>query len=669
MLSPLEMRKVNIFVLGREEERVARALGAMGIVHLRSSVEESGGVLSPKDLEGELSNYQSLLERIERLQEALGLQVRANGALWQRELPAMGEVEQLVEALEGKTSERREELAKVREALDETRDLVEWLQPYKEMESSLKQLEDSDFLAVTAGKATAAELDLLRANAPRGVMIVPLGPEPAPGRPRTALIICGRRRRFAVQTVLGEHEFEQTDIPAWDERTPADVYAETLGKASALGERARALEQALQDVGEACEETLGLARTAVLMQSELCRARRYFGATWATTLISGWVPATKTRQLHERLRELTGGRCVVRVSAPTDEEIERDQVPTEVKHSPLLAPFERLVQGFDVPSYAEIEPTLLFAISFLLMFGLMFGDLGHGLCLVVVGLLVKRRAARAPVRDIGHVILIAGVASALFGTFFQGSFFGKSLLKWGFPLSLGLEPMRFEGGDAGGQVTRYMLLAVGVGVALISLGAVLNIINRLRRGDVAEGLLGRFGVVGVMFYWGGLAWMIKLLLAGSGRSDPWIVLPAIALPLLILMAHRPVRALLGRGKGEEGDLMMGLFHGLIEGMETVMVYLANTFSFLRVAAFALSHAALCFTIFVLIGLVNALPGGIIWSAIVFAIGTAVLIALEGLIVTIQILRLEYYEFFTKFFHGQGVRYDPFRWKLEDRLES
>lgn len=115
--------------------------------------------------------------------------------------------------------------------------------------------------------------------------------------------------------------------------------------------------------------------------------------------------------------------------------------------------------------------------------------------------------------------------------------------------------------------------------------------------------------------------------------------------------------------------MMGLFHGLIEGMETVMVYLANTFSFLRVAAFALSHAALCFTIFVLIGLVNALPGGIIWSAIVFAIGTAVLIALEGLIVTIQILRLEYYEFFTKFFHGQGVRYDPFRWKLEDRLES
>jgi len=105
---------------------------------------------------------------------------------------------------------------------------------------------------------------------------------------------------------------------------------------------------------------------------------------------------------------------------------------------------------------------------------------------------------------------------------------------------------------------------------------------------------------------------------------------------------------------------MGLFQGLIEAMEAVMVYLANTFSFLRVAAFALSHAALCFTIFVLERLVNDLPGGPVWSAAIFLLGTAIIIGLEGLIVTIQILRLEYYEFFTKFFRGEGVRYEPFR---------
>jgi V/A-type H+-transporting ATPase subunit I len=114
---------------------------------------------------------------------------------------------------------------------------------------------------------------------------------------------------------------------------------------------------------------------------------------------------------------------------------------------------------------------------------------------------------------------------------------------------------------------------------------------------------------------------------------------------------------------------MGFFQGLIEAMEAMMTYLANTFSFLRVAAFALSHAALCFTIFVLERLVNQLPGGLLWSVVVFALGTAVVIALEGLIVAIQILRLEYYEFFSKFFHGEGTRYDPFRLDLDGRSES
>jgi V/A-type H+-transporting ATPase subunit I len=87
---------------------------------------------------------------------------------------------------------------------------------------------------------------------------------------------------------------------------------------------------------------------------------------------------------------------------------------------------------------------------------------------------------------------------------------------------------------------------------------------------------------------------------------------------------------------------------------------ANTFSFLRVAAFALSHAALSYIVFVLQDIVSGLPGAFLWSPIVFVIGTAVILALEGLIVTIQILRLEYYEFFTKFFRAEGTRYEPFR---------
>jgi V/A-type H+-transporting ATPase subunit I len=466
-----------------------------------------------------------------------------------------------------------------------------------------------------------------------------------------------------METVLDEHGFEERPIPAWEEKTPAAVYREAAERSRALAERAAGLRAALRDVGEPLAEELRRASEALSVQLRIYEAERNFGTTWAATLISGWVPAERADEVSRVVMEVSGGRAVVEIAEPEADEIQQGRVPSYAPHSGLLVPFQRLAQGYGVPSYTDVEPTLLFAVTFLLMFGIIFGDLGHGLCLLAIGLLTRRWARTAGARDIGFVIAASGVAGALSGVFFQGSFFGKSLADLGFPLTLGFEPIRFEGEGAGAgeHVVRYMLLAVGLGVVLITLGAALNIISRLRRKDLEGGLLGRFGLVGVIFYWGVLAFAVKLAVAGAGAADTWLVLILIVLPLAVLVLHRPVHALLTRGKSLEGEgPVMGLFQGLIEGLETVMVYVANTFSFLRVAAFALSHAALCFTIFVLYRLVNGLPGGPVWSAAVFILGTAVIIGLEGLIVVIQIMRLEYYEFFSKFFQGGGTLYEPFR---------
>ena len=264
-------------------------------------------------------------------------------------------------------------------------------------------------------------------------------------------------------------------------------------------------------------------------------------------------------------------------------------------------------------------------------------------------------------RDAGRVMVSAGAASALFGTFFQGAFFGKSLAGMSFPQTLSFEPMRFDGGDATHHVVRYLLLAMGFGIVLISIGTILNVINRLRQGDYRAGLLSRFGVVGIVFYWGMLALGLKVVVAGAGRADPWMAALLVVLPLAVMVLHEPLHLLLIHDEPITAEgLVMGLFQGLVEALEAVMSYLANTLSFLRMAAFALSHAAFCFTIFVLQGMVGGLPGGPIWSAFVFIFGTALIIGLEGLIVTIQIMRLEYYEFFGKFFRGEGIAYKPFR---------
>jgi V/A-type H+-transporting ATPase subunit I len=190
---------------------------------------------------------------------------------------------------------------------------------------------------------------------------------------------------------------------------------------------------------------------------------------------------------------------------------------------------------------------------------------------------------------------------------------------------------------------------------------ILNIITRLRSGDYEGGLLGRFGLVGVLFYWGSLGMAVKLAVAGGKPADWWLFAVLVVLPLVVLALHEPIYALLTRrAKLWHESALMGLFGGVLEALEAVMTYLANTFSFLRVAAFALSHVALCFTVFVLQGQVERIPAGKVWSALVFVVGTAVILGLEGLIVAIQIFRLEYYEFFTKFFSGEGKAFRPFR---------
>ncbi len=669
MLEPKDMRKVRIFVLARDEERVIRELGSLDVLHLRSSVEESGGELEPERLDQELEKCRDLLDRLEDLFDELGLEAPEEPPAGP--LPTLQTADEITSSVEEITGEKREQLASVREGIRESEALVEELEPYSDMRASLGPLQDSEMLSVKAAKGDGVDLVELRAELPPGSLVVTLDSE-GQGKPGTVLVISTRRRRFAVETALEETGLEEVELPTWGERSPADVYEDASDSLRKLRRKKDTLVSDLRSVGEQNVEALRRAWSGVRQQRAFCRARQKFGTTWATVVITGWVPAERAEELHQSLREATDGRCVVETSEPSEEEIEGNLVPTRVEHGVFFAPFARLVRGYGVPSYSEIEPTVMFAATFLLIFGLIFGDLGHGLVLMGAGWLMARFAGRDAVRDIGKVMAFCGVSSALWGTFFQGSFFGQSLRALGFPLTLGFEPMRFEGAGAGAgeHVMRYLLLAALLGVVLISLGAIMNVVNRLRRRDIEGALMGRFGVVGLVLYWGGLAWVIKLVVAGGGPTDLWLAGGLIGVPLLLLVVHRPLLSLLGaEGSDAEEGPVAGLFRGLIEAGETVMVYLANTFSFLRVAAFALSHAALCFTIFVLERLVQGLPGGPVWAALVFVLGTGLIIALEGLIVAIQILRLEYYEFFTKFFRGEGVQYEPFGLRTQGGAED
>jgi len=666
MLRAQPMRKARICILERDVDRVTRALGRLGVVHLSSCTEESGGQLRAQQGDEDISRCRDLAGRLERLMELTAVSPAEEPPARAAHAASLGALEGLVAALEKGLGPRIAELENLEQALGETQEIVDELAPYKDMRAPISRLAESSLLEIKLGRVPAGELPALRAGLPPGVVALQLGSaeERAVSEQDTAhlLVVASRRRRFAMETVLNAHHFAPGELPAYEEQTPAAVHAEATARHGRLAQRAEALRAELARAGADRREQMQRAAAELEVQRKVLEAEQSFGTTWATAVITGWVPSERSGDLERVVLRAAGGQAVVELSDPDDEDVAGGRVPTAGSVHPLVAPFQRLVGGYGTATYTEIEPTVMFAISFLAMFGLIFGDLGHGLCLLAVGLLIRRRSSAAVLRDAGFIIAACGLASVLSGTFLQGSFFGKSLKELGFPLTLGFEPIRFDGAGAGakGHVVRYLILALVLGLVLINLGVMLNIVNRLRRKDYAGGLLSRFGVVGIVFYWGALGVALRAIATG-GLKNGWAAAGVVGLPLLVLVFHDPLQGLLARRRPlwREG-LAMGLFEGLIEALETVMVYLSNTFSFLRVAAFALSHAALCYTVFVLEGLVRDLPAGPAWSATVFVLGTALIIGMEGLIVAIQILRLEYYEFFTKFFEAEGVRYRPFR---------
>ncbi len=339
-------------------------------------------------------------------------------------------------------------------------------------------------------------------------------------------------------------------------------------------------------------------------------------------LIGGWVPKCDLPRVRERLAERLGKRFVLTVRDPLPEE--RIQVPSVVRHSWFLRPIVQLVKTYGVPRYGEIDPTLLFAITYIAMYGMMFGDVGHGLVIALGGVALRHR-----LRQFTRFVVAIGMSSMFFGVAY-GSVFGyEELLHplWMSPLS---------------DPARMLTLALYWGVGFIVLVTALNIRNRLADGDRVMALIDRNGLAGLLFYLG-------MLFAGfryaAGGDVGWPEAVAVLVPYAAIIGR-----LWHENKVSLGERILIV---VIEGFETIVKYISNTLSFLRVAAFSLNHVALAIAVFTLASMLDTAGH---WLTVVF--GNIFIIGFEGAIVAIQVLRLEYYEGFSRFFSGDGREFRP-----------
>lgn len=353
--------------------------------------------------------------------------------------------------------------------------------------------------------------------------------------------------------------------------------------------------------------------------------------------LAGWIPTSKKSKFEDRLKPIID-RTILYYKDP-DEVGKRFIPPTQLKNSPIIRPFEAMVTLYGTPSYKELDPTSFVALSYMLLFGIMFGDVGQGLLFFIAGLFVSKKMLRP---NLGGVLSRLGFSSIVFGVLY-GSVFGFE----GVIPALLVRPMD--------NINLILISAIVLGVVLLTVAFIYSLLNALKHKDVEEGLLGKNGVAGLLFFWTLL--IVGLLYIQNGQLP--IPLPVIILILGALLALMVVKQPLANWLMKKRPLYNEpVADYYIEGgfgiLETLLSMLSNTISFVRVGAFALNHVGLFIAFQTMSKMMNNRAG----SILILIIGNLIIIGLEGLIVFIQGLRLEYYELFSKFYDGSGIPYHP-----------
>ncbi len=360
-----------------------------------------------------------------------------------------------------------------------------------------------------------------------------------------------------------------------------------------------------------------------------------------TYMIQGWAPCSHLMELRERVHHVSS-EALIEVRAPSREEM--PYIPASLANPPLLDSFQSLVTNYGYPAYNELDPTPVLALTFPLVFGLMFGDVGHGLLLILAGVLLASGQVRAlrNFQGMGVVVAACGLSATLFGFLF-GSLFGfEDVLP-----ALWLHPLE--------EISQVLLAAVGAGVIILSIGMLYNMANAVRNEAWSRLLFDHNGVIGLVFYWALLGWVLTSF--GVLPLPPLLFLILSALSGLGLAFSGVLARLIDGDRPllEEG-LGTYLMQAFFELFETLIGLLSNTLSYVRMGAFAVAHGALSMVVFIMAEMISPQRGLGYWITVI--LGNLFVIGFEGMIVGIQTLRLEYYEFFSKFFSGNGVQFSP-----------
>lgn len=449
-----------------------------------------------------------------------------------------------------------------------------------------------------------------------------------------------------IDAIYASLHFERFFLPDEYEGTPDEATHVLEANLSGICEKIREAEKQIADTLNSRKEDLAAAYQRLDTYSTNFDVRKLAACTKEEEhtfyILCGWMSESDAKAFRKELEAEEETFCFVE----DNHENIISKPPTKLKNPGLFKPFEMFIKMYGLPAYDEIDPTIILGITYSFLFGFMFGDAGQGLCLMVGGYLLYR----AKKMNLAAIISCCGFFSTIFGFLF-GSVFGFENI---------LEPIWLHPKEAMtqlpfiGNLNTVFVVAVAMGMGIVLMTMVLNVINSLRTHDTEKACFDTNGIAGIVFY-GALTVTVFLYMSGHALPATVVLVIMFLIPLAVIFFKEPLTALVEK-KAEVMPKEKGMFfvQGFFELFEVCLSYFSNTLSFVRVGAFAVSHAAMMEVVLMLAGAEAGSPN---WLVIIF--GNLFVCGMEGLIVGIQVLRLEYYELFSRFYKGTGRAFKPY----------
>lgn len=659
-----KMEMINMVGRMDQVDHVARQLILSSSVHMVNAYNEINNlqfsILEAQNDVGAIIDYSHIQpytsqkdlakveEKLQDLANILGIKSKVQPHYFKADYCFQSDIkkiDKLYEAIQEK-AEMYHQFEKQLAELDELREYLSYIQT---MNVNLTDVLNMKYINLKFGKLSKYDMDKLKKNY-ENISAIVLKVN-ADIHFDTIMVFVPVAVEKEVDRVLKSLNFEEYVTNFIFSGTPADWLVSVEREKEKIQTELREIQETLKDFKRNYEKDIHKFYSRLMMEYEVEEFKSFIACTDEFFYLTGWVPVRRKQKLLHALKPYQE-----KISITFREDKEYEDImdpPTYIENNRLIRPFEAILKTYGIPSYHEIDPTPFVGLSYLLLFGMMFGDIGQGFVFVLAGLFLMKKMRRP---NMGGVLTSLGISSMIFG-YFYGSVFGIEGV---------IEPFFMRPINPMEDINFMLIAGIVIGVILLSISYFYNIFNSIKQKDLENGLFGSHGVAGLLFFWLVLYFaLVKLLDLPSFVPDGVIVTTLILLLACTLFRQPLANLITGTRplyRESKSDYYVEESFGIIESLLSLF---SNTLSFIRVGAFAITHVGLFLAFLTISNMINS-P---VASTLIIILANIVIIGLEGLIVFIQGLRLEYYELFSKYYDGSGYEYKPFQMKISKHRAS